>query len=531
MLFHNHRFDVQVAETWMGMPRPKVIEDTMILLYLLHPHERSISLKESAQRILDIAPEERDLVKEWVLANIRCKPSEWGAFICLAPGTLVGPYANGDVTRTLQLWNHLRPKLDEGMERAYERELALAPILDDKESFGIRVDRDQLYADERKYTNVRDQCDLRIRKAVGRAVNVDSNGDLAEALEAAGLADPTLWLRTPTGARSVAKDSLRRAVTAPDMLALLQYRNAINTCLTTFMQPWLELSQIDGRLHTSWHHVRGDTAGGTRTGRLSSSHPNFQNVPNEFDFVIPAGAPPIPLMRRYLLPEPGHVWVKRDFSSQEVRILAHFEDGPLAAAYQADPLLDPHKWTQDTIKKLTGQELSRKIVKITGFSILYGSGITGLSGTLNVSDTEARNIRDSYLGAIPGIRNLQNDLRDRSRAGIPIRTWGGRLYYAEEPRYINGKYKEFGYKLLNYLIQGSAADQTKQVMIDWHRAHETDWHMLNQVHDEINLSVPADQVDDAMHYLETTMNQDMFDVPMRSEGFTGPNWCDLEDYK
>jgi DNA polymerase-1 len=529
LLFHNHRFDVQVAAKWFGLPRPKVVHDTLILLYLLYPHERTLGLKEVARRLLDMPPEERDLVKEWILANVRCKPSEWGAYISLAPVALVGPYANGDVIRTQRLFTEYYPKLDAQMLVAYNRELRLAPILDRAEARGIRTNVEQLYKDTETYTNVLAQADLRICRTLDRNINVDSNEELASALDACGAADPSLWLRTPGGKRSVSKESIKNAVVLHSMRQLLQYRGAVNTCLSTFMRPWLALATMaGGRLHTSWHQVRGDENGGTRTGRMSSSHPNFQNVPNEFDFEPPEGAPPVPLMRRYLLPEEGHVWVKRDFSSQEIRILAHFEDGELAAAYCANPNLDPHQWAKEIIFNLSRLDLKRKTVKITGFSIIYGSGVQGLSSNLAVPYTEAAQIKGAYLDAIPGIGTLSDDLRNRSRAGIPIRTWGGRLYLAEPARYVNGVYREYGYKLLNYLIQGSASDQTKECVINWHEQRGSAEALLAIVHDEINISVPEEYWRIAMRQLREVMDQDLFDVPMRSEGFVGPNWCDLE---
>ena len=87
----------------------------------------------------------------------------------------------------------------------------------------------------------------------------------------------------------------------------------------------------------------------------------------------------------------------------------------------------------------------------------------------------------------------------------------------------------FSYKLLNYLIQGSAADQTKQCLCDWYEDYRvsSDTIYLATVHDEINISVPEDMAEEEMEALKAAMNQDLFDVPMRSEGFVGENWQEL----
>jgi DNA polymerase I-like protein with 3'-5' exonuclease and polymerase domains len=108
-----------------------------------------------------------------------------------------------------------------------------------------------------------------------------------------------------------------------------------------------------------------------------------------------------------------------------------------------------------------------------------------------------------------------------------MKTWGGRHYLPEPPRMINGSLKSFEYKLLNYLIQGSAADQTKQTIIDWDYMYGTDGVFLAALHDEVNISVPEETGAVAMSHLEEAMNRDRFDVPFRSEGFAGPNFGTL----
>jgi DNA polymerase I-like protein with 3'-5' exonuclease and polymerase domains len=231
------------------------------------------------------------------------------------------------------------------------------------------------------------------------------------------------------------------------------------------------------------------------------------------------------IMRRYLLPEEGHVWLKRDFSAQEMRIMAHFAEGRLFDAFRLDPTTDPHVAVQRMIKELLGIDMPRKYVKITGFGIMYGRGVPNLSVALGVDQDEGKRVRDAYYAALPEIQQLSYDTRNRGKRGQFIRTWGGRVYYREpDPA------RDLSYKLLNYLIQGSAADQTKQSMIDWERDRAPGDVLLAAVHDEVNISAPADDVPGAMRRLRLAMNADRFDVPFRSEGYTGPNWGDIEGY-
>lgn len=540
ILYHNARFDVSVACDWFDLPMPaaRLIHDTQYMLFLTEPHAPDLSLKPSAERVLGWAPEEQDAVRDWVMTNVRPrKPTEWGAYICRAPASIVGPYAIGDVDRTFALYMELAPRIGKlGMAEAYEREQQLMPILQQSERHGIRVDLEKLYADIQIWDKALHKVEIVIKMKLGAdsskgmELNVGSGQQLGQALIAAGMVSKD-WLEhgvTATGALSVSRPTLAKYLPDQGLLALLSYRGALSTALKTFARPWArQAEETGGRIHTTWNQVRHQAEkrkGGTRTGRLSSARPNFQNVPNELG-AAPSGLPDLPYMRQYLLPEEGHVWLKRDFSSQEVRILAHFEDGALLKAYNDNPNLDPHAMAQDLIYKQSNIQLDRKAVKIIGFSLIYGSGIAHLSEQLGCTYEVARDTKEAYLNAIPGIRRLQSNLRNRSDANRPMRTWGGRVYYAEPAKFINGERREFGYKLLNYLIQGSAADQTKEAIIGWNSRSSADTQFLATVHDEINISAPVDSAPFHMKVLQDSMCDNKgWDVPFLSDGFTGANW-------
>lgn len=230
-------------------------------------------------------------------------------------------------------------------------------------------------------------------------------------------------------------------------------------------------------------------------------------------------------MRKYLLPEPGTTWLKRDFSAQEMRIMAHFAEGRLYDAFNADASTDPHVAVRALILDLVGIDLPRKYVKITGFGIMYGRGIPNLSMALGVSVDEGKRVRDAYFAALPEVRELSYETRNRGKRGQAITTWGGRKYYREP-----NPDRDLSYKLLNYLIQGSAADQTKQSIIDWDAARAPTDTLLAAVHDENNICAPLGDEDGAMRRLREAMDAPRFDVPFMSEGYIGPNWADIEKY-
>lgn len=545
LLFHNAPFDISILREEFDFNLadwdPCNIHDTQYLIFLQNPYAPSFSLKPSAERLLGMAPEEQDAVKDWVLAHVSAAaraPSTWGAYIALAPGDLVGKYAVGDTDRTKALFDLLYPTiLRGGMLEAYRREQLLMPILYASTLRGTRCDRERLISDTAEFEKTLVLVEDTLRKKLRcDDLDFDKTVQIADAMDRAGLVDE--WIKTPTGKRSTKRENLMKVCKDPEVFQYLSYRGALHTCLSTFARPWIALSQYDGRLHTEWNQVRGDRSSddtsGTRTGRMSSARPNFQNISNEFEgIVVPPGLPDLPLMRQYILPEEGHIWIKRDFSAQEMRIMAHFAEGKLFNAFKADPTTDPHDAVRAIIKEQVNIDMPRKHVKITGFGIMYGRGVPNLSAALGVPVEEGRAVQNAYFAALPEVKKLSAATKKTGKAGDFIRTWGGRVYYTE-PAYTDpktGQTRTFEYKLLNYLIQGSAADQSKQAAIDWERQRASTDVFQSMVHDEVNISAPIDDAAGAMRRLQEAMDADRFDVPFRSEGFTGPNWCDIERFE
>lgn len=546
--FHHAGFDIRVwasmspafAQFWRTAVREKwhLIHDTVYLVFLADPYAPTFSLKPSAERHLNLPPDEQTNLKQWVLQNVpQATAKDWGAFISEAPGSMVAPYANGDTIRTEGLHKLLYARIiEQGMEQAYDRERRLFPITMEATIRGIRIDRERLGKDTQNYTAALDQCEERlcIQTGITRAQLEDDEEALKDGLTRCGAVKE--WVLTPKSkVRSMSQDNLK--IEIPAIRDLLDYRGALKTCLQTFMRPWLVLSASDNRIHPNWNQVRqakGDyNSKGARTGRLSSDDPSVMNIPTDWEYkdgtpmAVPPGLPPYPVVRSYVLPEVNHVWLKRDFSSQEFRIVAHYEDGTLKEAYIQNPLLDPHDMAQKMIQALVGLIIARLGAKIIGFSIVYGSGAPGLSHNLKVDIPQARMFKAAYLEAMPGVKDLMDDVQLRGKLGIGIRTWGGRVYLSEPSKMIDGRVRDFHYKLLNYLIQGSAADQTKDCIVDWD-SDRGDGIFLATVHDEINISAPKETANVHMSYLKRVMERDRFSVPFRSEGLMGANWAELE---
>lgn len=567
-LFHNAKFDIDVAVEHMGMRmlRWEEFHDTMFVLFLLDPHSPDLKLKPAAERLLGIAPEELDAVAKWILEHkkqidpillelgglddkgkpvLKITPAKTGAGIFLAPGKLVGDYANGDVDRTEKLFKWGWPQvLDRGMKEAYDRERKLLPILLENERVGMRVDVPGLRRDIALYRTALQSADVWLRKRLKVTdLNLDNDREVADALDRAGIIDEDAWTLTASGGRSVSKKNLLPEMyNDPRVASVFGYRNRLSTCLKMFMLPWERQAAArgDSAISTNWNQVRG-TEGGTRTGRPSTSNPNFLNISKTWDdkddgYAHPGflkSLPSLPLVRGYILPDKGDVFCHRDFNGQELRILGHYEDGALLQAYQAEPRMDVHDFVRQLIEDIAGLYYHRTQVKITNFRRIYGGGAPATAGALNVSIDVAKQLLTAHGKALPGVKDLSDQIKAISKANQPINTWGGREYYVEPPRY-DERYKRhmtYEYKLLNYLIQGSAADATKEAIIRYDSHPDKKGRFMVTVYDEINSSAPKGYVKQEMAVLKECMEGLDFDVPMLTDGKTGPNWGALTKFK
>ena len=563
LLHHHGKFDVDVAVTHLGckMPSALLLEDTLFLLFLHDPHQATLSLKPASERILGMQPTEQQAVAQWLVAHqdqlkaaglLPCDEPKltlknFGKWICLAPGSLVGTYAKGDVTRTLKLFKKLYPEIVErGMLEAYQREQKLMPILLQNEREGIRCDERRMAKDIATYTAAQAKAEAWLRKTLkAPSLNLEAPEEVAEALDSRGIV--TEWVTTAkSGKRSTAKKNMTPAMFSNAKVAsVLGYHSRLSTCLGMYFKNWYAMAQAGGggRIFTSWNQVRQSNGGnggmGARTGRLSASL--FMNVPKQWSDKNDGYLHPefldvleLPLMRRYVLPDAADHWLgRRDFNQQELRILAHYEDGDLLSAYLNNPGLDVHAFVQKQIAELLGVQVARTPVKTLNFGYIYGQGINSMAEKLGYPSQEMRQLRDAQMVAVPGLKDLSKSLKDRWTSGEALTTWGGREYFCEPPAFSKkfNKQMSFEYRSTNYLIQPSAADITKEAIIRWHEHPKKRARMVVTVHDEIDPSAPKGIFKEQMLLLRDVMMSIELDVPLLSDAEYGPNWADLKDLK
>ena len=569
--FQNGKFDVDVAEVHFDLPVLPwdKIHDTLFLLFLDDPHQSELGLKPSSVRLLNMPADEQDEIGEWLLehqpvpgvkiSKSKNSPHYFGRYINFAPGGLVGKYANGDVERTEKLFNLLYPKIvKRGMLNAYNRERELMPILLEMERQGLQTDHKKLTKDVEFYNEWRLKISEWIKNRIKAPadINLNSGAELVNAMVKSRRADPDLMPLTPTGKFQTNKEALLMGVTDKVLLGVLKYLTQLNTCLNTFMEPWLTTANSSGGLiYTTWNQTKtpsGDSNVGTRTGRLSST-PNFQNIPKVFSAIFShedlksknkklpkspwADLPNLPNVRSYITPYEGEIFIDRDYSQQEPRILAHFDGGSLMNRYLEDNWNDVHDFAKEELEKM-GLFYDRRPVKNTNLGLIYGMGKGKLALKNEMSVEEAESLKKAILRLYPGLKEMYKEMKLLALNNEPIHTWGGREYFCEPPRMVDGRLRYFDYKLVNVLIQGSAADCTKEAIIRFARERrklgkEKLWKLVLNVHDQITVSVPnfTKEWKYAMEVLKACMESIEFDVPMLSEGATSAtNWAELKDY-
>jgi DNA polymerase I-like protein with 3'-5' exonuclease and polymerase domains len=543
-------FDIQIAYKHLGVDLhrwQRHLVDTLVLAFLDDPYRR-LALKTLANALLGIPPDEQTALRAWIIANVaeaKRAPKQWGAWIYRAPSELVEPYAIGDVERTARLYALLakRVRLD-GMMPAHDRIIRASRVLHENERMGIRVDAAGLVSDAETYSTVLDRTDAAIRRYL-RAPNLDVDQDqpLGHAIEkATGTRLPrtekTDQFQTNKGAIAALSDS--------KLSGLLLYRSALAQNLRTFLLPWRDMAGNDGRIRTHWNLVAGSGSwgGGAKTGRLSSE-PNFQNIPSteRADELIArlhalkwralsnlwGASPPLPRMRRYVLPDDDEsVIIGRDYSQQELRLLAEFEGEDLLDLYRRFPEADLHKFVGDMLREVTEVELPRKTIKVLNFCQIYGGGPPAIAAQGDMSLDEATRCRDLYFSAMPSVRETMRRHEHMARTG-GVTTIGGRIYEAERVVSDKGVMRDFAYRCFNYRIQGSAADQMTEALANI--GPRIQGRFLLTVHDELVFSAKKQRAKDALRELDRVMVDTAktfkLRVPFRTEGYIGPNWADV----
>ena len=495
-----------------GMPLAGAFFDTMLAAYVLDSARASYRLDNLAGQELGFrARPAEDLIGRGKAARRLDR----------IPAAELLPYAGEDADLAFRLRELLDRQLrEQDLHGLFaDVEMALLPALVEMERAGIRIDPAELDRQRVELSGQARELRERIIGEAGRDFNPDSPRQLAEVLYQ-HLNLPALK-QTKTGPSTDSSVLIELAALHPVPGMILEYRQMtklIGTYLVTLGQC---RHARTGRVHTIFHQT------GTETGRLSSSHPNLQNIPIRTDLGR--------RIRSAFIAEPGNVLLSADYSQVELRLLAHFcQDETLMAAFQADQ--DIHRIVAAEVFKVPLEQVTAQMrarAKTVNFGIIYGQTAFGLAGTLRIGRREAQEFIDAYKARFPQIQHFLEECIVQAKRQGYVCTIAGRRRKVEGFDSANPQRRALAGRLaINSVVQGSAADLIKLAMIRIHRRlaqEQRPSRMLLQIHDELVFETPAAaaQADGALIVQEMTSAMQLR-VPLKVELGVGPNWRDAK---
>ncbi|MNJ92538.1 DNA polymerase I [compost metagenome] len=386
-------------------------------------------------------------------------------------------------------------------------ELPLARVLLSMENVGIRIDKDLLATQSMDLAQDLAVLEKNIHEMAGESFNVGSPKQLGGILfEKLGL---PVGKKTKTGYST--DNEVLEGLDHPIAKQVLQWRE-LSKLKSTYVDALPTMISEDGRVHTSFNQAL------TTTGRLSSTHPNLQNIPIR----TLRGQQ----VRKAFIADPDMKLLSVDYSQIELRILAHISEDPgLCKAFAED--LDIHAATAAEIYGVPLKDVTselRRAAKAVNFGIAYGQGAFGLAENLGISRGEAKDIIERYFGRFKGVRDyIENTTKQAHEKGY-VETLFGRRRYIDELKSKNMALKKFGERAaINAPIQGTASDLVKKAMIEVFE--KVPLKMLLQVHDELIFEAREEVLKEhAPQLVRILEGVAQLRVPLKVNYAIGNNW-------
>lgn len=392
-------------------------------------------------------------------------------------------------------------------------EMPLVYVLADMELTGMRVDSKVLMEMKEEILIKIELLKKDIYNLVGCEFNVNSPRQLADILYDKMGVPANKKRKTDKEYLSKYKNEY------PIIDKILDYK-ALWKIYSTYIISLSDFIHKDGKIHTIYNQTL------TRTGRLSSSYPNLQNIPTRYEYSK--------LIRKAFIPC-NDLIMSSDYSQIELRLLAHLSNVPkLVEAFKSG--LDIHTKTAMEIynvsEDLVNAEM-RRVAKAVNFGILYGMSGFGLSDALDININDATMFISKYKSAFPGIEEYMHKVINDAHEKGYVKTIMNRKRIIEEINNTNHIIRHQGERIaLNTPIQGSSADIIKKAMIDLHKAlkeNNFESKMILQIHDELIFDVKKEEEDKLRELVKNVMeNCYKLNVPLEVEINTGINWYDAK---
>ncbi|MDO5124408.1 MAG: DNA polymerase I [Eubacteriales bacterium] len=399
-----------------------------------------------------------------------------------------------------------------------EIELPLAKVLARMENVGFAVDREGIEHYGEFVGEKLKALEQEIYSSVGYEFNINSPKQLGEALFVK-LGLPAKK-KTKSGYSTNAEVLEELRVHHPVVGMILQYRTYAKL-KSTYCDGLLKVIAEDGRIHTSFNQKE------TRTGRISSTEPNLQNIPVRTELGRE--------LRKFFVAAKGSVLVDADYSQIELRVLADISgDENMRKAFIDNT--DIHTVTASQVFNMPEPmvtPLMRSRAKAVNFGIVYGIGAFSLAKDIGVKNYEAKEYIENYLAHYSGVDRYMKNVIEQARERGFVETVFGRRRYLPELTASNHITRSFGERVArNMPIQGTAADIIKIAMIrvdERLKAEGMRTRLILQVHDELIVEAPREEAMMAAMLLQEEMeNAVKLSVPMVAEAAMGETWYDAK---
>ena len=441
----------------------------------------------------------------------------------------VSAYANEDADCVVRLKNVMSPLLKETHSAKIFNtiEMPLIPVLQRMERHGVWLDLEILGTMSKDFAVQITQEEQRIFKEAGTDFNMNSPQQLGEILfeklqihKLAGIEKPKLTGKTKQYATDV--KILEQYRTLPIVEAILNYRQ-LTKLKSTYIDGLPPLrNPRTGRIHTTFNQTIA------ATGRLSSTNPNFQNIPIRTDMGRE-------IRRAFTAQEKGWVLLSADYSQIELRVMAHMSgDENLIAAFSEDA--DIHTSTAARVFGVEANEVTkdlRRKAKDINFGVIYGISPFGLAQRIGMSQAEAREFIHSYFATYPKVKSYIESVIAKGKEDAFVTTLFGRRRYLPDLQSKNFTVRQFAERAAtNTPIQGTAAEIIKMAMLKTHAALEKSSlsaKMVLQVHDELVFETPQAELQQLEALVRSSMESAVqMKVALKVDMGSGDNWLETK---